>query len=89
MSFSKIPITQDHIDCSIPGLGEYCVLAVAMRDEGWSDVVVGENVVSGDYEGRRYRLELPKPARRLVADFDKGVKIRPRTIDLGNKEVEL
>lgn len=68
----KVTVTQKHIDEGIPCRASSCPIALALKEQGYSEVFVGTDHVSfydGLYGGRS-NLLLPEKAEAFVKKVD-------------------
>lgn len=78
----RIRIKQKHIDEAVPKHSGKCVIAEALKDQGYKYVSVDLQSIRGtDAEGNRCIWFTPHSGQRLLVKFDEGVKPRPQTLE--------
>ena len=70
----KVRVTEDHIKRGIPGLGEQCPIALALRDCGWRAAIVTDRHW---WPHPAKWIPLTADALRFVRDFDRKDPVEP------------
>lgn len=73
----KVKVLKKHIVNGEPEDGSSCAVALALKDKGFNDVVVGTNEVLLD--GESYSI---RRGQRFITKFDAGLPVKPCTIEL-------
>lgn len=85
-----LQVEQKHIDAGKPCVANDCPIVHAMRDTGHPLVTVGVATVTiyRDYVDNKRKLiaMLPLSGRNFVADFDRGLPVKPVLLKLDFNE---